>query len=60
MFAALWGAFMISIFVVSFSSLFELDNNQQKALRHIKLSRSAAKTIKHAMQYFIAKKRFYK
>ena len=46
MFAALWGSFMISLLVLSAASIFDLTKPPQKALRHIQLSRSSAKTIK--------------
>ena len=53
---ALWGTILISLMVVVFSGIFELDNNQVMALRHIKLMRSAAGTIASSIEYFKAKR----
>ena len=59
MIAALWGAFLMALLVVAATSSFKLDINQTKALKHINLSKSAAKTINLAAKYFLAKKKFY-
>lgn len=59
MFAALWGAVMISLVVLVSANIFKLGKSQTKALRHIRVTRSAAKSIKCGMQYFIAKKKYY-
>jgi len=48
MFTCLWGAFTISLMVLSVSSIFDLKKNQLLALRHIRLTQSAAKTITRA------------
>ena len=56
---ALWGSFLISIFVLTTASLFDLTKPQMQAMRHISLSRSASKTIVSAMKYFVKKKKYY-
>jgi hypothetical protein len=58
--SAIWGAFMISLVVVTVSSVFELKKNQLKALKHIQVTRSAAKTIILAIKFYQVKKRYYK
>ena len=58
--AALWGAFMISIMVLSVSSIFELKKTQLRALRHIRLANSASRTISSTFKFFMEKRRFYK
>ena len=58
-FAAFWGAFLVSLLVVAATSLFALENNQKKAEKHIILTRSAAKTITIACKYFLVKKQYY-
>lgn len=59
MFAALWGAILISLLVVVSANIFKLSKQQTKALRHIRVSRSAARAIQIGMQYFMAKKKYY-
>ena len=49
MFAALWGAVMISLVVLVSANIFKLSKSQTKALRHIRVTRSAAKSIKCGM-----------
>lgn len=44
--AALWGAVMISLVVLVSANIFKLSKSQTKALRHIRVTRSAAKSIK--------------
>mmetsp|Transcript_16179 Transcript_16179/g.25061 ORF Transcript_16179/g.25061 Transcript_16179/m.25061 type:complete len:113 (-) Transcript_16179:657-995(-) len=59
MVVALWGAFLISLLVVTVGSVFELNENQKMALRHIRLTRKAATTLSSGIKYFLAKKRYY-
>jgi hypothetical protein len=59
MFCALWGAFMISLIVLTVGNYFRLNEKQKKALSHIKISKSAAKIISLSFKYFIKKKKFY-
>jgi fumarate reductase subunit D len=56
---AFTGSFLISIVVVTVLSLFELNHPQKMALRHIRLTRSAAKTITASMRYFMIKKQLH-
>lgn len=57
MITSFWGAFLISLVIVSVSKMFELTRNQKKAMHHLFLTRKAASSITSAMRYFIAKKR---
>ena len=57
---ALWGAIMISLLVLTASSFFDLSGNQLKAMKHIRVSGEAAKTISLAMKYYMKKKELYK
>ena len=59
MITAIWGAFMISLVVLTVSSVFDLKKNQLRALKQIRATRSAAKTITAAMKFFQAKKKYY-
>lgn len=59
MFTSLWGAFMISLLVVSVSSIFDLKKHQKMALHHIRLTKSAAKTISSAFKFYQEKKKYY-
>jgi ABC-type Fe3+-siderophore transport system permease subunit len=57
MIAAFWGAFLISLLIVTVSKTFELSRNQKKAMHHLFLTRKAASSITSAMRYYMAKKR---
>lgn len=57
MITAFWGAFIISLVIVSVTKIFELNRNQKKAMHHLYLTRKAASSITSAMRYFMAKKR---
>jgi ABC-type Fe3+-siderophore transport system permease subunit len=57
MITSFWGAFLISLVIVSVSKIFELTRNQKKAMHHLFLTRKAASSITSAMRYFMAKKR---
>ena len=56
-FTAIFGAFLISMMVLAVAKIFDLNQNQHKALRHIRMSRSAAKLITSFSRYFLAKKK---
>lgn len=56
---ACWGAFLISLLVVTLSGMFSLEQEQMMAMRRILITRRAAKTITSAFKYFITKKRLY-
>lgn len=49
MFSAVQGAVLVSLIVLVTADIFKLDNRQSKALRHIRVTRSAAKSIKLGM-----------
>ena len=49
MVAAMWGAVLISLVVVSTVKIFDLNSKELKALKHIQMSRSAAKCIKTSL-----------
>lgn len=57
---ALWGSFIMSLLVLMLSSIFELDINEVMALRHINLTRHAAKVITRSMKLFIARMKLHK
>ena len=50
---------MISLVVVVVSSIFDLKQNQLKALKHIQVTRKAAKTIILAIKFYQIKKKYY-
>jgi hypothetical protein len=57
MISAFWGAFLISLMIVTIGQTFELTRNQKKAMHHLFLTRKAATSITCAMRYYMAKKR---
>jgi hypothetical protein len=59
MIASLWGSLLVSLLVVTQMTIFELNDNQRKALTHINMSKSAADTINRSIKYFLVKKRFF-
>jgi len=59
MFIALWGTFVVSLLVLVAASIFELKPHEDKALKFIKQSRSASKSILLALRFFIKKKAYY-
>lgn len=59
MLISLWGAFMISLIVLTVSSVFNLSKNQLKAMRHIRLTKSSVKTIELAYKFYKTKKKYY-
>jgi len=59
MVVALWGAFLISLLMVTVTNVFELSENQKMAMRHIRLTRKAAITLSSSIKYFLAKKKYY-
>ena len=56
---AFWGSILLSLFVMTVQSIFDLDMEQKMALRHIRSLREAAKVIQSSMLYFKAKKRLH-
>jgi hypothetical protein len=57
---ALWGAFIISLLVASIGKIFELSENQKKAIAEITNSKKAAQSLRASFDYFIAKNDFIK
>eukprot|EP00347_Sterkiella_histriomuscorum_P005684 403355659 len=57
MITAFWGAFLISLLIVSVGNIFQLTRNQRKAMHHLFLTRKAATSITSAMRFFLAKRR---
>lgn len=57
MITSFWGAFLISLVIVSVTKMFELSRNQKKAMHHLYLTRKAAASITSAMRFYMAKKR---
>lgn len=55
---ALWGAFIISLLVASIGKIFELSENQKKAIIEITNSKKAAQSLRASFDYFLAKKDF--
>ena len=56
---ALWGAFVISLLILVTADVFAFNPKEKQAVLYIKRSRSAAKSIRHALQFFVAKRHFY-
>ena len=59
MFTALWGSFVVSMLVLVAASIFELKPQEDKAIRFIKQSRTASKSILLALRFYVQKKKFY-
>ena len=55
---ALWGAFIISLLVASIGKIFELSENQKKAIAEITNSKKAAKSLRASFDYFLAKNEY--
>lgn len=60
MISSFWGAFLISLLIVSVGKMFELTRSQSKAMHHLFLTRKAASSITSAMRYFLAKRKSQK
>ena len=58
MVAAFWGTFLISLMILSVSMVFDLVENEKKALYHLLQTKRAALSITSAMRYFIAKRKY--
>jgi len=59
MFTAVWGAVMISFVVLMVSNAFNMTEVQEKTLKKIDQSRSAARAISKAFKYFLIKKKLH-
>ena len=51
---ALWGAFVISLLMGSIGTIFDLSNNEKRAVAEITNSKQAAVSIRTSVQYFNA------
>ena len=57
--AALSSSFVMAIFIGSITNQFLLSVDQQLALRHILITKSAALTISKSIRFFMSKKKYY-
>lgn len=48
---ALWGAFIISLLVASINNIFDLNENQRKAVKDITNAKQAAASIRSMIKY---------
>ena len=55
MILAFWGALLLSLLVVVLSSIFQLNENERLAMRHVRMTKQAANTIVRSIKYFISK-----
>ena len=58
-FVALFGAFMLSLIVLIVSKAFELKKDQRDALKKIKISKKAVKSISKGFKFYFAKKQYH-
>ena len=56
---AIFGTFLISLVVLAVAQIFDLSQNQKKALKHIRMSSSAATVITKFSKFYLSKKRLY-
>lgn len=59
MLMAIWGAILISLFVTVVSGLFDMKEQETRALTKVDVSRQASRVIIKSIQYLMAKKRYY-
>ena len=59
MILAFWGALLLSLTVVIVSSVFNLSDDEKMALRHLRITKEAAKTITTGLKYFNTKKKLH-
>jgi tellurite resistance protein TehA-like permease len=55
MLAAIWGAFILTLVIVAFSMIFNLNATQKKAMHHLLVTRKAASTIASTWRYYKTK-----
>lgn len=55
---ALWGAFIISMLVASIGKIFDMNENQKKAIVEITNRKKAAISMRTSIKYFNAKREF--
>jgi len=56
---AFWGTFIVSLLVLVVANIFELSDEEKKAIAFIKQSRTAATGISKAFKFYMAKKKYY-
>lgn len=49
---AFWGSLLMALLVVVLSSIFELNDSEKMALRHVQYTKTAANTISQAFKFF--------
>lgn len=59
MLMAIWGAILISLFVTVVSGLFDMKEQESRALTKVDVSRQAARVIMKSLHYLRAKKKYY-
>lgn len=57
---AFWGTFIVSLLVLVVANIFELSDDEKKAIKFIKQSRTAATAIGKAFKFYLQKKNYYK
>ena len=55
---AMWGAFLISLMVLTVGQIFALNEKEEQANDHLKKARTAARAISAFLKMLIVKKRF--
>lgn len=56
---AFWGTFIVSLLVLVVANIFELSDDEKKAIAFIRQSRTAATSINKAFKFYMAKKKYY-
>lgn len=59
MVAAVWGAILIALFVTVATELFNMSEEEIRAITLVDVSRKAARVIVHGIRYYKAKKMYY-
>jgi len=57
-FTAMWGAFLISLMVLSVGQIFALNEKEEEANEHLKKARVAARAISTFLKMLVVKRRF--
>ena len=59
MIAAVWGTIILALFVSVASQIFEMHDNESKAIDQVDISRQAARLIYKSLVFYQSKKRLY-
>ena len=59
MLVALWGSFIMSLLVVVMQSIFDMPVQESLALKHINMTRNAARAIVTSLKYFLARRKHH-